>query len=85
MTYATTERKRKRPPIFTVYEKVEIEVDPRDLERAGWRYVGDENTDVVTEENAVDVVRRWHDETHPGPWQWCEAQPCDTLRGRSQG
>jgi len=73
---------RKRPPSFSTYVDCDVDIPAEDLERAGWRYVGrDEN--VPSTETVLDVVRRWHDDTHPDPWRWCHEEPCDTLRGRS--
>lgn len=74
----------KRPPMFTTYAEVEVDVDPEDLERAGWVYVGKKKgQDVeVTTEHVLTTVRRWHDDNHDGPWMWCSHDLCDQLRGR---
>ena len=81
---ALARRPEKRIPTFTTSEYVDIDIDPEELEAAGWRYVGDEKDGqpVIAEEKALDIVHRWHDDTHDGPWQWCAEEPCDSLRGR---
>lgn len=73
-------QRKARAPRFSTYVDVEVDIEPEDLERAGWVYVG--KGDVVATDTAVDVVREWHNEAHEGPWQWCAEQPCDALRGR---
>lgn len=81
---ALAARKSKRPPTHYHSEYVDIDIDPEDLERAGWKYVGKDGDEgeAMPERKALDIVRDWHNETHEGPWQWCPEQPCDTLRGR---
>lgn len=27
----------------------------------------------------TDVVRNWHDDTHPDPWPLCMLQPCHAI------
>lgn len=31
------------------------------------------------EESAVEVVRRWHDDVHPGAFRFCSEQPCHAV------
>jgi hypothetical protein len=58
-------RKVKRAPTFTTSEYVDVEVDPEDLEAAGWVYVGKQGDGVTASSGTVlDVVRAWHDEIH---------------------
>ena len=80
---ATDNRRAKRPPTFTTSEFVEVEVDidPDELEKAGWVYVG-KGEDAPTTEHVLDTVMRWHDDNHDGPWRWCQHELCDQLRGR---
>jgi hypothetical protein len=74
---------RKRIPTFYTSVDVDVDIDPQELEDAGWRYVGKEDDAAgPSTQTVLDVVRRWHDDTHAGPWQWCNEEPCDTLRGR---
>lgn len=85
MSTAPTEKPKKRPPYFHTVVDVDVDISPRDLEAAGWRYVGggeDDEIDAISYEDVIDVVHRWHDESHKGPWRWCSEQPCDELRGR---
>lgn len=78
--------KQKRPPRFTAYKEVQVDIDPADLERAGWVYVGkgDETpADLATSAEQVEAkVRNWHDDEHDGPWRWCTHVLCDDVRGR---
>jgi hypothetical protein len=71
----------KRAPRFLTY--AEVDIDPEDLEREGWRYVGKD--DGPGAETVMDTVRRWHDREHPDPWAWCQHDLCDALRGRPKG
>lgn len=78
-------RAAKRAPRFTTYTEVEVDLEPEDLEREGWVYVGKSIKGeplVPTTDTVLDVVRRWHDDTHDGPWVWCQHELCDQLRGR---
>jgi len=75
-------RSGEKPSEFTTYTEVEVNIDPSELEAEGWRYVGTDES--PTTRHVIDVVRRWHDEAHVGPWQWCSEEPCDTLRGRGE-
>jgi hypothetical protein len=87
----TAEPARKRAPYFTTYTEVEVDVRPEELERAGWVYVGkgEDDTKLVdalsSAEEVTERVRRWHDDTHPGVWQWCQERPCRDLRVVPQG
>lgn len=74
---------RSGAPTFTTYTEVEVDIDPSDLERAGWVYVGKD--DKPAPEQVIDTVMRWHDDNHEGPWVWCKHDLCDALRGRSAG
>ena len=76
--------KKKRPPTFSHYVDIDVDIDPEDLERAGWRYVGkdDDDADALPDETVLDVVERWHCESHDGPWRFCDDSLCDELRGR---
>lgn len=75
----------RRAPTFSTTEFVDIDIDPEELERAGWVYVGKKGEDAALPTQIVlDVVRGWHDRTHPDPWRWCSEEPCDTLRGRDE-
>lgn len=76
-----TPKRRVRPPSFTAYEEVSVNISPRDLERAGWRYVGKEGEiPLPAPDHVIDVVRRWHDDEHDGPWRWCRHPVCDGVR-----
>lgn len=75
----------KRPPYFTTYAECEVDVDPSELERAGWVYVGKDKDDAPTTESVLDTVIRWHDDNHDGPWRWCSHDLCDSLRRRESG
>lgn len=79
---SATRRQSSRPPTFTTYSEVEVDIDADELEDAGWVYVGKGQ---VSSAGAFEIVRAWHDEAHEGPWQWCGEQPCDALRGRTNG
>lgn len=73
----------KRPPYFSTYTEVEVDIDPTDLEAAGWIYVGKgKDGDQPTTDQVIDVVVRWHDDNHSLPWRWCDHELCDALRGR---
>lgn len=73
---------KRRPPRFTWSEYVDIGIDPEDLEAAGWVYVGDDPAAPPLNQYVIDVVMRWHDSHHPGPWRWCDDDLCDQLRER---
>jgi len=34
---------------------------------------------VAAEGAVVDIVRRWHNEAHPGAFRVCDQQPCDAI------
>lgn len=78
--------KAKRAPTF--YTEVEVDVDPYELERAGWRYVGkdadgksvESDDEETTVEEVAEVVMEWHRDAHDMPWQWCSEEPCDSMR-----
>lgn len=74
-------RAANRAPRFTTYTEVEVDLEPEDLEREGWVYVG-KDKGRPTSEGVIDVVMRWHDDSHDGPWRWCQHELCDQLRGR---
>lgn len=82
---AADNRSAKRPPTFRteVETWAEVEIEPSELEEAGWVYVGGEGKDATpTSEHVIETVMRWHDEVHDGPWRWCQHALCDQLRGR---
>ena len=79
---ASRAARRSGAPIFATYAEVEVDIDPSELERAGWVYVG--KKDEPTTERVIDVVMRWHDDNHEGPWRWCRHDLCDALRGRGE-
>lgn len=68
----------------------EVHVTVDDLQRAGWEYApgcerahcseGDCIPVESLEAEALDVLRRWHDDTHPGPFKFCYEQPCHGMR-----
>lgn len=70
------------PPTYTteVEAWVEVEIEPEQLEEAGWVYVGTD--ELPTTEHVLNIVRRWHEDVHSGPFRWCTERPCDELRGR---
>lgn len=71
----------QRPQPRTVYVTTEVEIDPFDLEADGWVYVGKDGVVPPADVNeAIEAVRRWHDDSHPGPFQWCTAEPCNEVR-----
>lgn len=77
----------KPPPFHTEAEEyvtVDVEIDPSELEDAGWVYVG-KNEALPPTEHVLDVVKRWHDFNHEGPWQFCFDPLCSELRGRPNG
>jgi hypothetical protein len=76
----TTPAKKKRSPYFTT--EVDIEIDPHDLEEAGWVFVGDKDDKPLTpsEGDAIrSTVRRWHDQAHPDAWRFCFLEPCRDI------
>jgi hypothetical protein len=76
--------KSSAPPFRTevyVESYEDVEITASELEEAGWIYVG-KGKSIPSTQTVLDVVRRWHDDTHDGPWQWCQHDLCDTLRGR---
>lgn len=77
-----------KPPAFRTeheeYVYVDVEIEPDELEEAGWVYVGEQEKYPPTE-HVLEVVRRWHDYNHEGPWQFCTFPLCDELRGRPNG
>jgi hypothetical protein len=81
--------RKPKPKARPFYTTVEVDVDPHDLEEAGWRYVGrgadkDEDDDTPTDEEVLEVVMRWHiTDEHDLPWRWCRHPLCDELRGMS--
>jgi len=79
---ALRKRNSSGAPDFTTYTEVEVDIHAADLEREGWVYVG-KNADEPPTERVIDVVRRWHDDNHEGPWRWCQHTLCDELRGRA--
>lgn len=74
----------KRWPRFSTYTEVDVDIEPEDLQRAGWVYVGDDTEGEASTERVIDVVHRWHDDHHDGPWRWCQHELCDELRGREK-
>ena len=50
----TTPAKKKRSPYFTT--EVDIEIDPHDLEEAGWVFVGDKDDKPLTPSEG-DAIR----------------------------
>lgn len=37
--------------------------------------------DLVSHSERIgEVLRRWRDETHPGPWLHCDEQPCHAIQ-----
>lgn len=74
----------KRPPTFSTYVDVDVDIDPEDLEAAGWVYVGKGKDDTPqqppSESRVLSVVKQWHDDYHDGPWRWCRHIVCDDLR-----
>jgi hypothetical protein len=68
---------KTRPPTFTTYTEVEVDVEPRDLERAGWVYVGKDKG--PTTETVLDKVRRWHDDNHADAWINCRHALCGEV------
>lgn len=81
---AADNRNAKRPPTFRTEAEawVEVDIEPSELEEAGWVYVGKKGKDAPTSEQVIDIVQKWHDREHPGPWRWCDHALCDELRGR---
>lgn len=75
---------RKRPPTFTVSEYVDFDIDPTELEEAGWVYVGtsEDGQEQPSPTTVLDAVVAWHERAHDGPWRWCSHELCDELRGR---
>ena len=70
-------RVRRRP--ITITTEVDVDVDPDDLEDAGWVYVGDGPTP-KERDRTFGVILAWHDEVHPDPLKVCDEQPCRALR-----
>lgn len=73
--------KVKRPPMFYHTETVDVDVDidPEDLEAAGWVYVGKDGDEPLSTEHVLDAVRRWHDDNHTDPWIVCFHPLCREL------
>lgn len=72
---------RTSPPSYAAYVETEVDIDPADLEAAGWRYVGaadDTPSDAASElERVCSTIRSMHDEDrHAGPFRWCTAKLC---------
>lgn len=68
---------KKTSPTFTTYTEVEVDIEPRELEREGWVYVGKDKG--PTTETVLDTVRRWHDDNHSDPWICCRHDLCREL------
>jgi hypothetical protein len=84
---AADNRTAKRPPTFRteVETWAEVDIEPSELEAAGWVYVGKKDgKDAPTSEQVIDTVIRWHDDNHADPWRWCQHDLCGQLRGREQ-
>lgn len=77
-------RSEKRAPVFVTYTEVDVDVEPEDLERAGWVYVGKGNAApldaITTTERLLIAVESWHNDEHDGPFRWCAHGLCDQLR-----
>lgn len=37
-----------------------------------------------TVESIVALIVRFHEDTHTGPWPFCELRPCNEVRGRER-
>lgn len=66
-----------RPPTFTTDSFVEVDIDPSELEDAGWVYVG--KGDDPTTETLADLIHDWHDREHPEPWRTCGHELCRAV------
>lgn len=72
------------PPDFNTtvdIDSVDLTIDAQDLEDAGWIYVGD------TDEHAsgvgvLELVHRWHNDTHLGAFRHCTEEPCRSIYSR---
>ena len=77
----------KRPPIFSTYVDVDVDIDPEDLEAAGWVYVGTKDKDnpgaPPTTDHIIDTVRRWHDGRR-ARWKQVCARLIRVLRSASR-
>lgn len=62
----------------SVYVTTEVEINPADLEDAGWVLAEDATPDL--ENRLLLIVRAWHDDAHAEAWPWCTQQPCRDLR-----
>jgi hypothetical protein len=70
-------------PRFTTYTDVEVDIEPDELERAGWVFVGKDAD--PPREAAVDAVRRYHDVAHDTSWRFCQIEPCYSLNREPVG
>ena len=86
MSAMRAERKREnRPPSFqwSEYVDVDVTIDPEDLEREGWVYVG-KNKNAPTEDEWVALIQRNHDDEHAGPMRWCQHPLCSATHDKEQ-
>jgi hypothetical protein len=84
----SAQKEEKRAPYFTAYVDTEVEVSPRELERAGWVYVGTPSDGAplpVTEVQraVVPVIEEFHDDEHDGPMRWCRHAVCKAVNEES--
>lgn len=71
-------------PAFTtevnVDTYVDVTIEPEELEEAGWVYIGDGNQPLDVLPTALALIRKWHNDTHPGPARWCSEPLCKSVR-----
>jgi hypothetical protein len=78
----------KRAPYFSTYVDTEVSISPRELEQAGWVYVGTPGggaplpaTEV--QRAVVPVIEEFHDDEHEGPMRWCRHAVCRAVNEES--
>lgn len=71
-------KKPEDPSRYTTWAEVEVDIPTSELLAAGWIYVGEDPR--PTPATVMDVIERWHNDTHPGAFRFCDHSPCVELR-----
>lgn len=79
-----TARSRSTAPYFTATIDTDVDIDPEDLEAAGWVYVGSQTKPEPVSKLLAERIERWHDENHAGAWPWCVDEFCRDIRAISE-
>lgn len=85
---SAVQKEEKRAPYFTAYVDTEVEVSPRELEAAGWVYVGTPGAEAPqstaeVQRAVVPVIEEFHDDEHEGPMRWCQHAVCRAVNEES--